>query len=561
MQALALRPGLSNRDLAARLSVDETEVSRLGRRLVEAGLVRKRKVGRFNYWEATGWGAQAVAVKNEGHTRSNGEAPSRLSLEPDVLRRLARQLVELQEAKGPASSSLFPLASLQGRIFSTILIQRGPVTIEEIVEQTGLAERTVELCVALLITRGFVTRSLDDSEGHPTRVIADADRYSAIGVKIIPNQLIGVLTNLRAEIVRVEKRDIKDTDPSRVLDCIVTLVRELRGETQHHDLPAEVVGLGVELAGHVDSRTGRVVRSPTMKWEGFDLGSKLQEQTGLVTVIENDVNALTIHEQLFVSGVGTDWFAVVQLSKGVGAGLVQDGQLSHGACGLAGELGHIVVDAGGRECRCGNTGCLESVAGVEGVLGVINDERLPGTPEVETFDQAAAMAESGNPVAKMAFRQAGDALGRGISILHNLANPERVLLAVPAALARPDSSVAREFERCLRAAMRKHVFSTADSACELEVRHIPSLDEYGARGAASAVLRRFMQRPLAWHGVTSTAPELGEENEAPVSAGSVRLRDEEAAALSAISALVQPAALGAITAFVQEAASEASLSG
>jgi predicted NBD/HSP70 family sugar kinase len=114
----------------------------------------------------------------------------------------------------------------------------------------------------------------------------------------------------------------------------------------------------------------------------------------------------------------------VMLSGGIGAGLILDGQLFLGHSGLTGELGHVVADPDGHVCRCGNRGCLETVASAAAILDALRP--LHG-PDV-TLQDAIALARDGDAGANRLFADAGRTVGQAVGAICNLVNPERVIV-------------------------------------------------------------------------------------------------------------------------------------
>lgn len=494
LSAIATRPGLSNTELARELGVDETEVSRVGRRLHDAGLARKRKLGRHRRWDVTPRGAQALQLE--------GGRGFCVSLDPKLLPVLAKQLVELDEVRHqPVLSKIFP----------AFLLASEPLSPADVAKQTNLSERAVELAVALLIARGYIIKDGDGVIDKSRPLSVNTDGYGVLGVEILPERLTGVMMNLRGKVLREIRRELASKEPEDVLEAVRELVAELRTPKRGKKLPDQIIGLGVELGGHIDGQRGEVVFSPNLEWrKAVPVAPRLRKSTGLVTVVENDANALAIFEQLFGFGSGADSFGVILLDEGIGCGLIVDGQLLHGASGIAGELGHVVIDPDGPECRCGKHGCLEALASTQGILNQI--EHLSGV-KPRTLDEAASLADRGDPDAQRAFANAGEALGRGISLLENVLNPERILVSVPAALQRGDRPARKLFEAAARKTAKKHAFSSADARCEVAIRYLPVSDEYRACGAASTVLRRFIHRPLDWRPVRTLGEAGSQEPE------------------------------------------------
>jgi glucokinase len=126
----------------------------------------------------------------------------------------------------------------------------------------------------------------------------------------------------------------------------------------------DAVGVGVP--GQVDPVTGQVRMAVNLGIGPgpLDLGAELQDALGLPVTVENDVHAAAVgaHEELRLDGEAPDTLALVSIGTGIGAGVVLHGEVLRGAHGMAGEIGHVVVDESGPVCRCGQRGCLEAVA-------------------------------------------------------------------------------------------------------------------------------------------------------------------------------------------------------
>jgi predicted NBD/HSP70 family sugar kinase len=318
--------------------------------------------------------------------------------------------------------------------------------------------------------------------------MARADGPYAIGVRINPGKLVGVIVDLDGAMVPLRAtaaepvlaRTLPDTEPDTVARGVAILAEDLL--TVRSDLREHVVGLGAAVGGHVHGDIGEVHRSPNLGWTNtVPLGRLLADATGLEADLENDANALAIAEQLFGQGVEYDSFAVVRVRAGVSCGLVLSHELYTGAKGLAGELGHFFVESNGVECRCGNEGCLETIASRDAMLRAV---RATGRPEVATIDQLAALARAGDKVARTAIEGAGEMLGRGLSMLLNLLNLEVVLLYAEESLLTTDA-----YLRSVHRSLRRHAFSSAVSDCRIFAKVLT--DTLEARGAASMAFRHL----------------------------------------------------------------------
>jgi predicted NBD/HSP70 family sugar kinase len=367
-------------------------------------------------------------------------------------------------------------------IFATI-VRKGPLSRTEIAALTGLSQSTITKAVKPLLAAGFVVEEKERARGPgrpaiPLRV--NPERHHVVGVKVGARELTAVLIDPQADVLASSRRSLERADPEGVAGEIAELAQELIESKPRFADTTE--GLGVAFGGHVDGRSGTLRYSPVLGWRDVPMARMLEARTHLRTVVENDVNALAMAEQWFGAGRDIPTFAVVTVGAGVGCGLVVEGELLHGATGLAGELGHIVVRPEGERCVCGSQGCLETVAS-EGAI--LRAARRAGS-SVETLDGAAVLARGGDEACRRAFANAGEALGQGISIVLNLFNPSRVVLSGEGVVA---SDLLLDN---LRESLRRHTFSDA-ADCELVTR--PLADESWARGAAANVLRHLIDRP------------------------------------------------------------------
>ena len=364
-------------------------------------------------------------------------------------------------------------------------------SLERVTDRTNLPSATVQAAVTRLVEHGFV---VEDKAGRGTLRVNE-DRACAMGISIRPDHVLGVLTNLAArDLVPLHRRPLPGTDVATVVDAVTAVVDHLRAA------PAsggdEILGVGVELSGHIDGRTGEVVFSPDLRashryWQYVALAEMIQERTGLSVVAENDANALALHEMWFGDGVDLDDFVVVLIGeKGVGAGLVVDGRLVHGSEGIAGELGHLVLEPGGQLCRCGNRGCLETIVSESAILHAMRESGAPAGD----LQAAAEAARDGDRAAISAVRHAGDVLGRGISMLLNLVGPSHVIVFGPPQLTDTAQAVrsAEIFMRAVDRSVGSNSFSFA--AKRYKLLNKPLHAGLGAIGAASAVLGRIIPR-------------------------------------------------------------------
>jgi predicted NBD/HSP70 family sugar kinase len=150
----------------------------------------------------------------------------------------------------------------------------------------------------------------------------------------------------------------------------------------------------------------------------------MQERLGVPVEIENDANLGALAELTWGAGRGCSNFAYIKAATGIGAGLVIDGRLLHGASGTAGEIGHTTLDEAGLLCYCGNRGCLETVASGPAIIGLVAN----GSGDRPTLTSVIERAQGGDLRCRRAISDAGSEMGVAVAGLCNLINPERVIV-------------------------------------------------------------------------------------------------------------------------------------
>lgn len=366
-------------------------------------------------------------------------------------------------------------------VFTTVLTQ-GPVSRVEVARRTGLSSAAVTKASRPLIEAGYLTEltSEQGGVGRPASPLqVQADREFFVGVKITDSELIGVVTDLRAQIRVTRFHQLQSRKADAVVSGVAELVGELLGESKAYLRRAYC--LGVTVAGDVDRDSGLVRYSPFLHWRDVPLADPVAEATGLETIVDNDVKAITVAERWFGDGVGAGSFALVTLGTGIGCGLVINGGVVTGAHGVAGEIGHIPVAGDGPLCHCGATGCVEAIASTDAI--VAQARTATGEPGL-TMDEVITGARTGDLALRRVFARAGVAIGRGLAAMANLVGPERIIVS-------GEGLDAYDlFADEIRETFATQAFGAA-SHCELILRPLP-FEEWARGAAAIAVQTLFL---------------------------------------------------------------------
>jgi glucokinase len=186
--------------------------------------------------------------------------------------------------------------------------------------------------------------------------------------------------------------------------------------------------IGVSFGGPVDFARGVVRLSHHVPgWENFPLQQKLEETFAAPAVVDNDANVAALGEYQFGAGQGCHSLLYVTVSTGVGGGWVLNGRPWRGWQGLAGEIGHTVVDVQGPLCLCGKRGCVERLASGP-YLAADYAAARPDLATAVTGRTVAELAAQGDLLARQLLQRGAQALGLGLGNAANLLNPERIIL-------------------------------------------------------------------------------------------------------------------------------------
>jgi predicted NBD/HSP70 family sugar kinase len=238
-----------------------------------------------------------------------------------------------------------------------------------------------------------------------------------IGMKLMAEEVLGVTTDLRGNVLATDSRRLKETDPASVVAVIAELAKALARGTP------EVTALGIGVGGLIEEH-GLVKSAPFLKWNDVSLGTMVEAATGIPVIIENDLVAFTEYEHWFGAGRGLDRFAVVTLGAGIGYGLVIHDEIVRNDEAGIGLIGHWPLDPFGPVCSEGHRGCAKAILTDTAITAAVS--QALGKPV--SYKAALNLAASGEPAAKRVIDDAGKGLGRLLAAIANLTMPETVVL-------------------------------------------------------------------------------------------------------------------------------------
>lgn len=255
-----------------------------------------------------------------------------------------------------------------------------------------------------------------------------------IGIDLGGTQLRVAVANDRGRITTVVR---EATEAARGKDHVINRIVAAVADalTRDRTTPRQVRSLAMGMPGPLDPKTGVVIHPVNLPgFRNTPLGQILTRRTGIRSYIHHDAHLAALGEYRRGAARGANDLIYMTVSTGIGAGFLLRSELYSGAHGIAGEVGHIVVQRDGPRCVCGNHGCVEAIASGTGITRAVR-EAAPRTPssvlhriESPTAEDVTRAAKAGDELATSILENAGVYLGIALGTLINLFNPELIVL-------------------------------------------------------------------------------------------------------------------------------------
>jgi N-acetylglucosamine repressor len=304
---------------------------------------------------------------------------------------------------------------------------------------TGLTKTTVSEVVSGLMDRGLIEETgLGPSAGGRAPVLLQMTERNRhlLGLSLSTGAARGGLISLRGEIRSRSNQTLARPNGEEALAAAYAVLDELVAQAT-----TPLIGIGVSTPGLIDTTSGVVRRAVHFGWHDFALGATLQARYGLPVYVANDSHTSALAAYMFGGSQSRGNLVALRVGQGIGAGIVLGGQLFYGDSFGAGEIGHVAVVDDGLPCKCGNRGCLETVASVPAILARAYEATLhhPGSllaANNEQLDLAmlAKACHAGDATALAVVAEAGRYLGAAVANLIGSLNIRRVLISGRAAV-------------------------------------------------------------------------------------------------------------------------------
>ncbi len=323
------------------------------------------------------------------------------------------------------------------RLVLKTIYDHGQISRADIARATGLTRTTVSDIISRLMDEGLVAEIGygPSAGGKPPILLSVADdSHHLIGIDLASKEFRGAVVNLRGQIRHQTTLPLEGRDGPAALALVYDLIDELVAAAT-----SPLLGIGIGTPGLMDPQRGIVRRAVNLDWQDLPLRDLLQQHYHLPIYVANDSQVAALAEHAFGKGRDEENLIVVKVGHGVGAGIILNGQLFHGDTFGAGEIGHVAMVENGRTCRCGNTGCLETVASARAIVqqaqaaarthpsSALN--QLAANRQDFSLDLVCQAVQAGDPASLQVVQTVGQYLAMAVANLVSVLGVRRILFA------------------------------------------------------------------------------------------------------------------------------------
>ncbi len=384
-----------------------------------------------------------------------------------------------------------------------ILYIEGPQTTSKLCKRLKISAPNMMTILGEMVDKKIVEKKgQGESIGgrKPDLYGVTADSFYVMGVEMgIYKTQIAIFNAENQQVTEIEEYSIELNNEKETLELIVETINSFIAKSGVDR--KKLLGIGVSMPGLIDSVHG--INHTYLNYEEGAVASLLEEKIGRPVFIENDANAMALAEYRLGCAKEKKDVLVMYLDWGIGLGMVLDGKLYRGASGFAGEFSHIPMAEDGQLCRCGKLGCMETVSSGTTILEMAKKGVQEGKTSISLDDNKSSSnylvlknvikaALDGDQYAINILDETGKNLGKGISILIQLLNPELIVLC--GKLAESGELITTPIQQGINTHAMKQILETAN----VVVSNFGS--EIGMFGALAVVMENIFDNYIASYG-------------------------------------------------------------
>lgn len=328
------------------------------------------------------------------------------------------------------------------KVLLNLIKEKGEISRSELSKITGLTPPSIARIVDELVYKDKLVEYIgtgSSNGGRPAMIVKfkNSGNY-IIGIDLGATYIRGGLIDLNANLIsEIQIPTEINKGFLSIIEKIINVIDKLQRRKEKH---AKIWGIGIGVAGLVDSKTGIIESSPDFGWTKIDFRKELEDKMDLPFFYDNSTRLMALGELKLGVKRNLKNFALINVGYGIASGIVIEGVPTKGYTGYAGEFGHISVDTNSKiQCKCGMYGCLEALASGnriadlgKKVLADNNSELLSelcyGNPDIVTAEHVAKAAKMGDKACMDIYDEVTEYLSKGIGVIANLLNPQIVFL-------------------------------------------------------------------------------------------------------------------------------------
>jgi len=302
------------------------------------------------------------------------------------------------------------------------IIKKGKISRADLSKTTGLNKATVSVQVADLLEQELIYESRVEHNAIGRRPIMLSINSSAgyiLGIDLDTPLIQFAISNLSGEIVEKSVLEIGTDEYEAIVQLLNEQIRYYIAK--YSDSIYGLISVNIAIHGPVDN--GVIGFIPKLEWENKNLKNDLTDQLDIELTIENNANLSAFAEQVY--NHQSDNLLALILTSGIGTGIILDDKLHKGYSGHAGEVGHMIIEPGGRECSCGNSGCWERYASDSSFLR--ESAKLLNISSLSIADVKDLVNQNDDNIDEC-FEKLFRHLATGLNNIINLYNPETIVL-------------------------------------------------------------------------------------------------------------------------------------
>jgi predicted NBD/HSP70 family sugar kinase len=300
-------------------------------------------------------------------------------------------------------------------------------------DRTGLSATATGAIVKTLLNDEYIQEigeGVSSGGRKPVILRLKPRSYYSVGFDIDERYIYTVVLDITGEVVYRKKLETpKRLTADETIETLYQAYFQAVNELVIRD--DRILGVGVSIPGMMDIETKRIILAPNLGWSDVDLLNPLEEALDTTVYLDNEAMCSASCENWIGLCRNVEDFICINIESGIGAGMFVRGKIYRGFTGSAGEVGHISVDDKGLVCKCGNVGCLETIASINGMVA----KAMRGSTSIQNeinvekaFEELLQKARRGDSRSLEIFQEAAESLGKAIANLINTFNPQKIVL-------------------------------------------------------------------------------------------------------------------------------------